>query len=786
MPTMFRLILLLCLGLAAVGPPALANSADHPDSVAIALISDGPSRDAWELGDELIAELEDLIRGEIELQFVPFNGDWTPEGFGAALERAWADPAIDMVLVAGLVANQVLGTEEHYPKPTFLPLVADGEFFGLPRAGIGSGQENLSYVSDRISFPIDLENLLDVAQVGKLALLVDQVLFDVVTGIRLETTAMAAAAGVELVVVPYSEAKGDLVALIPEDADAVMVDGLARLDEAAVDRLIAGLIERRLPSFAMMGPELVERGLLMSNVQDSEYQRIARRNALNMQAVMLGEPAADQPVEFKAKRRVLLNLQTARAIDAWPSYRLLVEARLIGGDIGRGAPKMSLAEAAREALRANLDLLAESFGVDAGAEDIRTARAAFLPQITADLTGARLNGSNVAVASGGAAETSLSAGVTVSQLIFSEGARANLAIQRSLQESRIAELEAFRLDTVQSATLAFLEVLRAETQFRTQRDNLDRTQTNLELAQDRVRVGSANAADVYRWQSELASARQSAISTHAQRMRARENLNRVLHRDIASPLDLTPPSLDDGEIFSSSDELEALIDNPKGFRLMTEILVQQGLEQVPELRSLGASIAAKERELTSLERAFYLPDVALQGQLSEILSESTREAGGLSQEGESDWSLGLSATLSLWEGGARAARRDKAAIELEQLRTRYEAARESIEQNIRANMHLANASYSSIELAEEGAEWAAKNLDLVDDLYTEGVVDITQLLDAQSAAVQAEEAASNAIYNFLVDLMNVNRAVGHFDLFLGPADRQELLEEMTKQLSQGL
>ncbi|MEO1368240.1 MAG: TolC family protein, partial [Acidobacteriota bacterium] len=90
-----------------------------------------------------------------------------------------------------------------------------------------------------------------------------------------------------------------------------------------------------------------------------------------------------------------------------------------------------------------------------------------------------------------------------------------------------------------------------------------------------------------------------------------------------------------------------------------------------------------------------------------------------------------------------------------------------------------------IELAEEGAKWAGKNLDLVEDLYAEGAVDITQLLDAQSAAVQADEAASNAVYNFLVDLMNANRAVGHFDLFLGPAERLKLLEELTKQVSQG-
>ncbi|MEM8931986.1 MAG: hypothetical protein AAGE94_12480, partial [Acidobacteriota bacterium] len=230
------------------------------DEVVVGLVSDGPSREAWNISHELITELTDLTRGEMTLQFVPFPGDWTREGLEAAVARAWADPEIDMVLVTGLVANQVLGTYDEFPKPTFLPLVADAELFGLPRAGVGSGKENLHYLSDEVSFDADLDSLLDLTPIRKLALLIDQVLFDVVTRIRSEAGAVAEVAGVELMIVPYSDPEGDLLGLIPADAEAVMIDGLARVDEAAVDRLIAGLLDRGTPSFAMMGPELVERG----------------------------------------------------------------------------------------------------------------------------------------------------------------------------------------------------------------------------------------------------------------------------------------------------------------------------------------------------------------------------------------------------------------------------------------------------------------------------------------------------------------------------------------------
>ena len=753
------------------------------ETVGVALLFDGPSRQAWDHEEIFCRELLDLTRGEMNLQFVRFPGDWTRAGLLARLESAYADPEIDMVMVTGLVANQILGSLESYPKPTFLPLVADARLYGLPREGRGSGKENLAYLSDRIDFRHDLENFLELVSFRKLAILADAIVFGAVDRIQEETRRVAGEEGIELVAVPYSDPEGDLLSLVPEDVEAVMIDGLARLSEKAVDRLIDGLIRRRLPSFSLMGPELVRRGMLVTNGQEDEIQRLARRNALAMQAVMLGEPAAEQPVDFDTKRRFLINLSTARQIDVWPKYRTLVEAQLVDAELGQEAPPLSLAEVAHEALLTNLDLLDRTYGVEANAEQIREARANLLPQISGNLSGSQINSDNIGVVTGAAAERSLSGSVTVSQLLFSETVRANLDIQRQLHRSRLAELDAFRLDTVQTAVIAFLEILRAETQYRVQRDNLERTQTNLELARDRVRVGSSYIADVYRWESELAAARQNAINTHAQRVRARENLNRILHRPLTDPLNLTPPTLDDGQVFTSSDELQALIDNPKGFRLLTEILVERGLELSPELLALRDVITAKEREILANRRSFYLPEVALQGQLSEVLAED--RPVGTSLEAETDWSLGLSATLPLFQGGARRARVVRTELELEQLETRLESAREAIEQNIRSNAHLANASYANIVLAAEGAEAAAKNLELVVDAYGEGALDILQLLDAQSSALQSEEAAANAVYNFLVDLLNLNRAVGSFEIFLGPEERRELLTETIFGISKG-
>lgn len=771
----------LCLGASLALTPAEAVA--DTSAVVIALVNDGPAQSRHELEAIFQTEIMALTEGELNVEFAPFAGSWSRESILGALERAYADPKVDLVLVTGLVANQILGNQESFDKPTFLPLVLDPQLFGLPQAERGSGQHNLNYLTDNIDFSIDLEHFLDVAEFRRLGLLVDAIILDAVQEVAEESAKIAEGFNVEIVLIPYSDPEDDLLALVPDNVDAVMVGNMERLSEAAVDRVIQGLIERKLPSFSFAGDSLVQRGILTADASDSDFQRLGRRLALNVQAVMLGEKAEDQPIRFDSKRRRFINMQTARAIDVWPRFEILVESILINEDAGNEGELLTLPEVAERAVEANLDLLAQRYGTEAGAQDIREARASLLPQVSAGLTATQLDGASPNVAAG-AAQRSTSGAITVNQILWSEPHRANIAIQEQLQINREAELESFRLDTVLQATVAFLDILRAETQLRVQRDNLRLTRTNLELARDRVRVGSANASDVYRWESELATAQQTAISAYSSRARAKENLLRVLHRPLTEPFRLDPPTLDKPHLLLTGDEYSNLIDNPKAFRQLMDMMVFEGLGRAPELVSLRAVIATKNREILSARRSFFSPTVSLQGQVSQTLEED-RPGGSLSLEGESDWSLTLSASLALFSGGSRRAQVTRAELELQQLEAQLESTREKLEQNIRSNMHLMNASFLSITLAKRAAVAAENNLTLIRDSYSQGVVSIIELLDAQNAALQANQGAANALFDFLVDLMNGQRAFGRFDFFLDEAERQATRDNLITLFGEG-
>jgi outer membrane protein TolC len=66
----------------------------------------------------------------------------------------------------------------------------------------------------------------------------------------------------------------------------------------------------------------------------------------------------------------------------------------------------------------------------------------------------------------------------------------------------------------------------------------------------------------------------------------------------------------------------------------------------------------------------------------------------------------------------------------------------------------------------------------VSDAYARGAASITGLIDAQSAALDASEASANAVHDFLLDLMRVERAMGSFAVLRTDEDRQLFLERL--------
>ncbi|MDH5258029.1 MAG: TolC family protein, partial [Gammaproteobacteria bacterium] len=625
-------------------------------TVRIGIVTDGPMKHSGWSTQQFKNELLALTKGEFDIRF-PMNkqldGDWSVSQINSALNQLQNDPQVDMVIALGYVCGPLAAFGKTLNKPTFAPLVMDAGLLELPKKNNTSGRKNLNYISGEADFVRDLLSFRNVVDFNNLAVLVDESAFNALPGLIQQARKVANQAKVELQFVLHNKSDEELANKLGENVDAVIFTSLPRLSPDALNKLIDSLLKKRLPSYSLMGSHLVERGVLMAESPDSDWARLARRNALNMHAVLRGELTEKQPVTFKSKRRLTINLATARAIGLYPRFDVLHEAILLNEEPKPSGPLLSLSDVATEAVKLNLGLRAAGLGLDAGNTNVAEARAKLLPQINAGITYSMIDDSDITVKSGVVAERSTSAVITLSQLIYSDQVSSNVEVQKFIQANRKALFQQLELDIIHEATLSFLNLLKSQTLVTIRQDELNLTRTNLELARDRQRLGVGNPAEIYRWESELAGNRQKLLDSQARLQQSRDVVNQILHRPLKEPFIAEPATLDDPRLIVSRKELFEYVKNDRAFELMGDFMVKLGQKTSPELAGLEALIDSTKREIKRNKRAFWSPVVNFQGQLSNTIAED--RTAGLSSQGNTNWMIGVNVSLPFFEGGAKKA-----------------------------------------------------------------------------------------------------------------------------------
>ena len=777
---------------------AASSPAGGARVVTIGLVYDG----TWEREAEVTAlvqkEISDLIGREFDVRFPPEKvgrGEWTVESIATALDRAIADDGIDLVITLGPLSSLDAVGRRSLPRPVVAGVVPELGT-ALPLVDGASGVENLSYVTARWTFDRDLNLFGDVTRFSQISVLVPALFLERTPEIRDKLAASATAWGMAVAVVPVGSDAASALDALPPQTEAVFVAPLIHLPASELRTLAQGLIERRLPSWARAGRPYVEMGFLAGAAPAADAERRARRLALNVQRILLGEDAGTLPVRFSEGQRLVINMATARSIKRLPRWGVLNEAELLNQRRPAKERRIGLLDAMREAMEVNLDLEVVDQQFIAGDEKVQQTRAGLLPHLEASALGRVIDEDRAESSLGNAPERQVSASATLTQIIYADGLWARHTAEQHLQRERLHGRTQKRLDVALEAARGFLGVLRAKTFERIQRQNLRRTRQNLELARVRYDIGQAGPGEVYRWENEIANGRKAVIDAKATRHVAELAFNRVLHRPLEESFATFETSVDDPALLVHHEVMFAYLDDPWSFNVFRDFLTREGLDNSPELDRLDAAIDARRRILTSQQRQYWTPTVALKAEIGRVLHEGgAGTKGGLpieipagamlpfeintpAEPDDTTWTVGMNVSLPLYDGGGRYAAEREAAAEVARLESERMAAAERIELGVRSSLQRVGASFAGIHLASEAAEASQKNLDTVTDAYGRGAVSIIELIDAQNAALLGELAAASAVYDFMIDMMSAQRAVGRFDLFASDAQRAAFMQRL--------
>lgn len=779
--------LALLIGLVTLAAPLAGQGAKTTVAV-IGVVLDGPSAAADSARAVVEREVAAFFAGGTAAAFPAryrMTGNYTLAGATTAIDRLMAEKEVDIVITLGPIASHELARRKILAKPAIAALVIDGTVQGLPVVEGTSGIHNLSYID--VAFPASraLEAFRQVVPYRRLALLVNAGVPAAIPELPAHVGDLVRARGATVTIVPVTASAADAMRQLPADVDAVSFGPLDQFTGAQRDSLIQGFNARRLPTFSLSGRYDVERGVLASYASEDDLVRRARRIASSIARINDGADPSTFPVILSSVGQLTLNMETARTIHFSPSWDVLTEAILLNDEAPSNGPLWNLSSVGHTALSSNLDLKVADGSVRTAGQDTRLRRAALLPQVQAEATGMMIREETAAKSFGTQAEREAQARLLFSQKIIDDAAWSDHAVAKFGEQGRLTDRRRNQLEVVLRATTAYLNVLRTKAIARVERENLARTRSNLEMAQLKEQVGAAGLADVYRWQAELAQSRRRVLDANARVQVASLELNGVLNRPLEEGFRTEEASVTDPALLISEPRMLAYLANPAVFAVYRDFAVAEGLKASPEIQGIELQIAAEERKESSARRSFWMPTLALEGGLSSTFARggagaATPTIDDLPVERAPDetWSIQLKAALPIFTGFARKAKKDRASSEVERLTVSRQSAALTVAQQIRASLQLAAASWANIEQARLAADAAGKNLGLVTDAYSRGTVNLVTLLDAQQSALESNEAAANAVYDFLTDLMKAQRAIGGFDFLYTPDERDAFYQRL--------
>ncbi len=705
----------------------------------------------------------------------------------SAAQEAYQGIQADLIVSIGSVSTKGISKLSILPIPVIGLGIVDPVLQDMPHVNGRSGKSNFTYILTSRNFIKEIESFKNIIDFKTLTVINN-------SSFRGSIDPEKASALIDSlenrlnIKIRSIQAEDDVYNTVSKigETDAVFLASLVGKSEAYVKQLSDYFIQEKIPSFSSLRQH-VDAGILGTSSGDNRDQQVYRRIGLVADAIFSGINASENRVALSLRENTYLNISTARKLEFSPPFEVMLTVNLVG-ETDPETNKYSFNEIARIALEKNLDLKISYKDINLSELDIRSNRSLILPSLSSGLTAIQINEER-ANAIVNSPERALSLDFVLSQVMYSEEALAAVKIAKYLNNAQQYQTQSDVLDVLFETYSLYLNVLSAKTNFNVQKHNLDNTKTNLELAKIRVEIGEANNSDLYRWESEVARATQSLIEAQTVLLTVKLQLNTLLANALEEEFQIKDVALED-DLYNSfrQSPLTDLLTTPDDLKLASDFLVQQSLEHNPNKKQLLENIKAAERKLKLNRRLLYVPTVALQANYSEVLarggegseqpdSNALMLGNGLQ---DNSWSLGINLSYPLFTGFSRRINKQKSRVELEQLEFANTSLDQNLELSIRASTVNLLSTTTNLRYSKQSAESANQNFLLVQNYYREGAVNITQLIDAQEASLNASLQAAVAVYEYVLANLQLEYAIGQFSMFLTENQLSEFRSQFLK------
>jgi len=399
--------------------------------------------------------------------------------------------------------------------------------------------------------------------------------------------------------------------------------------------------------------------------------------------------------------------------------------------------KLNLKQCIEIALKNNPQILASQIGVAELKKKIPQARAGFYPSLNLNANASRLSaqpGYNA-----GKTGDNYNTGLFMRYNIFQGGKSvASVHAARFNYDAGKSGYKISQQDLVLTVTEDYYRLLQAEQFTKVAEKSLQRAQRHLDFANARFKNGLASRSDILKAKTEQSNAKLDLIRARNAVAMERGQLNNALGQKVSLPI----------KIFD--DLSEAALDETPENQNKFQTFVEQAFKMRPELKKIKAQLLA-QKSIIRLAKADYYPNVSMDANYNFNGAE-------VSQLYQSNY-IGLSVSLPLFSGFSRPARVAQEKLQLRVLEQQTASLRQQI------SLEVWNAFLALKEVKERIVNTQVflkdvrENLDISEGEYKEGVGSMLDVLDAETTFVAAEQRWIEALADYKIARMVLQRAV---------------------------
>ena len=399
------------------------------------------------------------------------------------------------------------------------------------------------------------------------------------------------------------------------------------------------------------------------------------------------------------------------------------------------------------ALEHNITIRRNRINVESTQEDVKTAKADFLPSLSGNISQRIVNRPNSAsgtIISGDNITTSESKtsyngsyGIDANWTVYNGSKRVNTLKQQQLN-SRIAELTVDESENSieENITQLYVQILYSAEAVKVNESTLEVSRKEFERGQELFNAGSIASSDLAQLEAQVSNDNYQLVTSQTALQNYKLQLKQLLELDGDFEMDLFLPPLDDSSV---------LIPLPT-----KDDVYQTALNLRPEIESSKLNIEASDMNI-KISRAGYIPSLSLSAGIG--TSNANGNDFSFSEQVKQNWnnSIGLTLSIPIFDKRQTKSAVNKAKLQRQTSELDLMDNQKTLYKTIESLWLSANSAQQQYVAATQKLKSTQASYALVSEQFNLGMKNTVELLTEKNNLLSAQQETLQAKYTAILN-----------------------------------